>query len=59
MDSSLEEKYTIKDATVMVELTSKWLQHEGRDRPDVKFLLTAVAPLEKRKEVKPFMFALL
>ncbi|GJT88337.1 serine/threonine-protein kinase BSK2-like protein [Tanacetum coccineum] len=51
MDSSLEGQYADEDATVMVELASKCLQYEGRDRPDVKFLLTAVAPLQKQKEV--------
>ncbi|KAM0050197.1 putative transferase, protein kinase RLK-Pelle-RLCK-XII-1 family [Helianthus debilis subsp. tardiflorus] len=51
MDSSLEGQYADDDATVMVELASKCLQYEGRDRPDVKFLLTAVAPLQKQKEV--------
>ncbi|KAI7728504.1 hypothetical protein M8C21_008777, partial [Ambrosia artemisiifolia] len=51
MDSSLEGQYADEDATVMIELASKCLQYEGRDRPDVKFLLTAVAPLQKQKEV--------
>ncbi|XP_076949211.1 serine/threonine-protein kinase BSK2-like isoform X2 [Bidens hawaiensis] len=51
MDSSLEGQYTDEDATVMIELASKCLQYEGRDRPDVKSLLTAVAPLQKQKEV--------
>lgn len=51
MDSSLEGQYGDEDATAMVELASKCLQYEGRDRPDVKFLLTAVAPLQKQKEV--------
>lgn len=56
MDSSLEGQYADEDATVMVELASKCLQYEGRDRPDVKFLLTAVAPLQKQKEVKTISF---
>lgn len=52
MDSSLEGQYASDDATNLVELASKCLQSEARDRPDTKFLLTAVAPLQKQKEVK-------
>ncbi|EXB99780.1 putative serine/threonine-protein kinase [Morus notabilis] len=51
MDSSLEGQYENDDATKMVELASKCLQSEARERPDTKFLLTAVAPLQKQKEV--------
>ncbi|XP_054823179.1 serine/threonine-protein kinase BSK2 isoform X2 [Prosopis cineraria] len=51
MDSSLEGQYTNDDATKLVELASTCLQFEARERPDVKFLLTAVAPLQKQKEV--------
>ncbi|KAK6143029.1 hypothetical protein DH2020_023377 [Rehmannia glutinosa] len=50
MDSSLEGQYANEDATALVELASKCLQYEARDRPDVKFLLTAVAPLQKQEE---------
>lgn len=58
MDSSLEGQYENDDATKMVELASKCLQSEARDRPDAKFLLTAVAPLQKQKEViMSFFFA--
>ncbi|XP_047983951.1 serine/threonine-protein kinase BSK2-like [Salvia hispanica] len=49
MDSSLEGQYTNEDATALVELASKCLQYEARDRPDLKFLLTAVAPLQKQE----------
>lgn len=51
MDSSLEGQYANEDATKLVELASKCLQSEARDRPDTKFLLNAVAPLPKQKEV--------
>lgn len=51
MDSSLEGQYADADATALVELASKCLQYEARDRPDIKFLLTAVEPLQKQKEV--------
>ncbi|XP_077244931.1 serine/threonine-protein kinase BSK2-like isoform X2 [Tasmannia lanceolata] len=51
MDSSLEGQYANEDATKLVELASKCLQYEPRDRPNTKFLLTSVAPLEKQSEV--------
>ncbi|KAG7955761.1 hypothetical protein I3843_11G088500 [Carya illinoinensis] len=51
MDSSLEGQYANDDATKLVELASKCLQSEARDRPDTKFLLADVAPLLKQKEV--------
>ncbi|KAF3960459.1 hypothetical protein CMV_014832 [Castanea mollissima] len=51
MDSSLEGQYANDDATKLVELASKCLQSEPRDRPDPKFLLAAVTPLQKQKEV--------
>lgn len=54
MDSSLEGQYTNEDATALVELASKCLQYEARDRPDIKFLLSAVSPLQKQKEVSFF-----
>ncbi|KAM7512236.1 hypothetical protein LguiB_011111 [Lonicera macranthoides] len=47
MDSSLEGQYASEDATALVEVASKCLQYEARDRPDIKFLLAAVAPLQK------------
>ncbi|CAI0552990.1 unnamed protein product [Linum tenue] len=52
MDSSLEGQYANEDAAVLVELASKCLQYEAKDRPVVKYLLTAVEPLQKQKEVQ-------
>lgn len=51
MDSSLEGQYANEDATSLVELASKCLQYEARDRPEIKFILNAVEPLQKQKEV--------
>ncbi|XP_043812685.1 serine/threonine-protein kinase BSK2 isoform X3 [Manihot esculenta] len=51
MDSSLEGQYANEDATELVELASKCLQYEAKDRPDIQFLLTAVTPLQKQKEL--------
>lgn len=59
MDSSLEGQYTNEDATALVELASKCLQYEARDRPDIKFLLSAVAPLQKQKDVSSFTVSLI
>ncbi|KAL0727617.1 hypothetical protein Bca4012_023710 [Brassica carinata] len=51
MDSSLEGQFENEDATKLVDLASKCLQNEAKDRPDTKFLLSSVAPLQKQKEV--------
>ena len=51
MDSSLEGQYANDDATKLVDLASKCLKSEAKDRPDTKFLLSAVAPLQKQEEV--------
>ncbi|KAI4315148.1 hypothetical protein L6164_027990 [Bauhinia variegata] len=55
MDSSLEGQYANDDATNLVDLASKCLQIEARERPDIKFLLSAVAPLQKQKEVASYV----
>ncbi|KAJ8573461.1 hypothetical protein K7X08_009972 [Anisodus acutangulus] len=49
MDSSLEGQYANEDATALVELASKCLQYEARDRPEIKFILNAVEPLQKQE----------
>lgn len=54
MDSSLEGQYANEDATALVELASKCLQYEAKDRPEVKFLLTAVTPLQKQEVTTMF-----
>ncbi|RAL53970.1 hypothetical protein DM860_004441 [Cuscuta australis] len=51
MDSSLEGQYANEDASALVDLASKCLQYEPRDRPNIKFILTAVTPLQKQKDV--------
>ncbi|GKV06227.1 hypothetical protein SLEP1_g18131 [Rubroshorea leprosula] len=51
MDSYLEGQYANEDASELVELASKCLQYEARDRPDFKFLMSAVALFQKQKEV--------
>uniref|UniRef100_A0A0E0BE17 non-specific serine/threonine protein kinase n=1 Tax=Oryza glumipatula TaxID=40148 RepID=A0A0E0BE17_9ORYZ len=51
MDSSLEGQYANEDASKLVDLASKCLQFEARDRPNIKYLLSSVWPLQKQKEV--------
>ncbi|KAJ8649954.1 hypothetical protein MRB53_002977 [Persea americana] len=51
MDSSLEGQYSTEDATKLVDLASRCLQSEARDRPNTTFLLAAVTPLQKQCEV--------
>jgi BR-signaling kinase len=51
MDSSLEGQYANEDASKLVDLASKCLQFEARDRPNIKYLLSSVGPLQKQKEV--------
>lgn len=58
MDSSLEGQYANEDATALVELASKCLQYEAKDRPDVKFLLTAVTPLQKQEVMYIYMLSI-
>lgn len=54
MDSSLEGQYANEDASKLVDLASKCLQFEARDRPNIKYLLSSVGPLQKQKEVSSF-----
>ncbi|XP_010941215.1 serine/threonine-protein kinase BSK2 [Elaeis guineensis] len=55
MDSSLEGQYANEDATKLVELASKCLQFEAKDRPNSKYLVSAVAPLQTQKEVQSYV----
>ncbi|OQU92104.1 hypothetical protein SORBI_3001G290500 [Sorghum bicolor] len=56
MDSSLEGQYANEDASKLVDLASKCLQFESRDRPNIKYLLSSVGPLQKQKEVASHVF---
>ncbi|PKA66267.1 putative serine/threonine-protein kinase [Apostasia shenzhenica] len=55
MDSSLEGQYANEDAAKLVELASKCLQFEAKDRPNCKFLVSAVEPLQTQKEVASYV----
>nr|ACN27054.1 unknown [Zea mays] len=56
MDSSLEGQYANEDASKLVDLASKCLQFESRDRPNIKYLLSSVGPLQNQKEVASHVF---
>ncbi|TYH52012.1 hypothetical protein ES332_D10G321500v1 [Gossypium tomentosum] len=58
MDSSLEGQYANEDARELVELASKCLQYEARDRRDTKFLHSAVAPLQKQEVASHILMGL-
>ncbi|XP_061355730.1 serine/threonine-protein kinase BSK1-like isoform X3 [Gastrolobium bilobum] len=51
MDSHLEGKFSTEEATVVVNLASKCLQYEPRERPDTKELVTTLAPLHTKPDV--------
>ncbi|KAF3560764.1 hypothetical protein DY000_02013554 [Brassica cretica] len=46
IDGFISRQYENDDASKLVDLASKCLQSEAKDRPDTKFLLSAVAPLQ-------------
>ena len=51
MDSHLEGNYSTEEATTLVNLASQCLQYEPRDRPDIKKLVSILAPLQTKSEV--------
>lgn len=53
MDPYLEAQFSNGDVTKLVQLASQCLQHEPLERPNAKFLLTALIPLQKEAEVCP------
>lgn len=54
MDSHLEGNFSIEDATVLVDLASRCLQYEPRERPNLKDLVSTLSPLQTRTEVTIF-----
>lgn len=53
MDPYLEGQFSNDDVTKLVQLASRCLQHEPLERPNAKFLLTALIPLQKETEQVP------
>ncbi|XP_028797867.1 serine/threonine-protein kinase BSK1 isoform X2 [Neltuma alba] len=55
MDSHLEGKFSKEEAAVVVNLASKCLQYEPRERPDTKELVTTLAPLQTKPDVPSYI----
>ncbi|CAA6666744.1 unnamed protein product [Spirodela intermedia] len=51
MDSHLEGKFSTEEATALVDLASRCLQYDPRERPDTVSLVATLAPLQTRSEV--------
>lgn len=56
MDSCLEDHFSSDDGAELVQLASRCLQYEPRDRPNAKSLVVALALLQKETEVSCFHF---
>lgn len=52
MDSHLEGKFSKEEAAVVVNLASKCLQYEPRERPDTNELVSTLAPLQTKPDVR-------
>lgn len=52
MDSHLEGNFSTDEATVVVDLASRCLQYEPRERPSTKDLAGTLAPLQMKPDVR-------
>lgn len=50
-DSCLEGQFSNEDGNDLVQLASRCLQYEPRERPNPRSLVTALIPLQKETEV--------
>ncbi|KAH0860011.1 hypothetical protein HID58_088272 [Brassica napus] len=55
MDSALDGHFSNDDGTDLVRLASRCLQYEARERPNVKSLVTSLAPLQKETDVPSYV----
>ncbi|KAI3736446.1 hypothetical protein L6452_15987 [Arctium lappa] len=55
MDSHLEGNFSTDEATIVVELASKCLQYEPKDRPSIKDLVATLAPLQIKCDVPSYV----
>ncbi|KAL2895515.1 Serine/threonine-protein kinase BSK1 [Bienertia sinuspersici] len=55
MDSHLEGNFSNEEATVVFNLASQCLQYEPRERPNVKDLVTTLAPLQNKADVPSYL----
>ncbi|PWA58289.1 eukaryotic elongation factor 2 kinase [Artemisia annua] len=51
MESHLEGNFSTDEATILVDLASKCLQYEPKDRPSIKDLVATLAPLQTKCDV--------
>ncbi|XP_020274661.1 probable serine/threonine-protein kinase At4g35230 [Asparagus officinalis] len=51
MDSHLEGNFSTEEASAIVDLASKCLQYEPKDRPDMKSLVATLESLQTKSEV--------
>lgn len=54
MDSHLEGNFSTEEATLVVGLASQCLQYEPRERPSTEDLVTTLAPLQTKPDVRKF-----
>ncbi|GLT72887.1 hypothetical protein SLA2020_447830 [Shorea laevis] len=55
MDSHLEGKFSMEEATVVVDLASQCLQYEPRERPNTKDLVATHAQLQTKPDVLSYV----
>ncbi|WCJ39984.1 BR-signaling kinase 1 [Euphorbia peplus] len=55
MESHLEGNFSTEEATVVVDLASKCLQYEPRERPNTKDLVATIAPLRMKPDVPSYV----
>ncbi|EOA13269.1 hypothetical protein CARUB_v10026298mg [Capsella rubella] len=55
MDSCLDGHFSNDDGTDLVRLASRCLQYEARERPNVKSLVSSLAPLQKETDVPSYV----
>ncbi|KAJ6829004.1 putative protein kinase superfamily protein [Iris pallida] len=54
MDSHLEGNFSTEEATALVDLASRCLQYEPRERPNTKDLVATLSPLQTKSEVQSY-----
>ncbi|KAG2692907.1 hypothetical protein I3760_08G074200 [Carya illinoinensis] len=55
MDSHLDGKFSTEEATVVLDIASKCLQYEPRERPNTKDLVATLAPLQNKLDVPSYV----
>ncbi|KAI3795612.1 hypothetical protein L1987_38268 [Smallanthus sonchifolius] len=55
MESHLEGNFSTDEATILVDLASKCLQYEPKDRPTIKDLVATLAPLQAKCDVPSYV----